>query len=1021
MRPVRLETRAFGPYAGSQILDFRELGNRTLFLIHGPTGAGKTSILDAICFALYGECSGADREPRRMRSDHADAGMLTEVILDFRLGDESYRVFRRPEQLRPKKRGGGATLARAEATLWRRSGLARDDEEGTVLATQWSGVTEEIERLLGFRSDQFRQVVVLPQGEFRRLLLSDSRERQSILEVLFRTELYRRIEEALKKAAKEIELQFKDAQRSRAFILEQAAVASLDELGSRRLEVQTHIELLEAQLVTHAHAEKTAQAKLNEGRSISEKLREVAEAETFLAGIEQQIPLFRDKRARLAWARKAATLMADERMLEQRSRDAEDADKKLQGARKALKEAQQAKDLASQKFNASAENHKAVDRMREELVRLEGLTERVGELAKAERLAVAAEQGAKKTRTELSAARENMERIVSEQDETLAALETARQAIAGKELLTMRLADARARHEQRTRLQELETAEASAAKRVQEAVANVSKADASLLASQTRYKELETAWIEGQASLIGAHLVPGTPCPVCGSTDHPAPARTAENVPTESALKKASRSVEDLRAAREEALQGEMKCRQSLLGIQAESRVLKEGLKDHAEQDMAALGREIKKLQQELKEVEAHSHRAAELTRRAADLEQALGQTRTSLTEMETRSADAATEHQRAAATLEALRRDVPDEFRKIAHLNKAKGELRGAVDDIEASFAKARKDLEDAAQATAAREAAFEATEEHANITGQRRLEQSQEFGSRLRSSGFVNEKGFTEAKDTVPEIEGLEEEIAAFESSRESAKDRLARASEAAAGLTPPDMEALEQAATKAKEHLAETLRQEATLKENLKRIASWLESYEKISLEAGALEDRYAVAGKLAEVAGGTNKDGITFQRFVLAALLDDVLSTASKRLHLMSNGRFHLQRVKDRTDRRTAGGLDLEVHDSYTGTTRPASSLSGGESFLASLSLALGLADVVQSYAGGIYLETIFVDEGFGSLDDEALDQALRALIDLQQTGRLVGIISHVRDLRERIDTRLEVTADRRGSKARFVVG
>jgi len=232
---------------------------------------------------------------------------------------------------------------------------------------------------------------------------------------------------------------------------------------------------------------------------------------------------------------------------------------------------------------------------------------------------------------------------------------------------------------------------------------------------------------------------------------------------------------------------------------------------------------------------------------------------------------------------------------------------------------------------------------------------------------------------------------------------------------------MEALEQAAAGAKEELAGTLREEATLKESLKRIDSGLAAHEKFSREVHSLEERYTVVGKLAEVAGGTNKDGITFQRFVLAALLDDVLATASKRLHLMSNGRFHLQRVKDRTDRRMAGGLDLEVHDSYTGTARPASSLSGGESFLASLSLALGLADVVQSYAGGMYLETIFVDEGFGSLDDEALDQALRALIDLQQTGRLVGIISHVRDLRERIDTRLEVTADRRGSKARFVVG
>jgi DNA repair protein SbcC/Rad50 len=176
-----------------------------------------------------------------------------------------------------------------------------------------------------------------------------------------------------------------------------------------------------------------------------------------------------------------------------------------------------------------------------------------------------------------------------------------------------------------------------------------------------------------------------------------------------------------------------------------------------------------------------------------------------------------------------------------------------------------------------------------------------------------------------------------------------------------------------------------------------------------------------GRVADVANGSNRDGITFQRFVLAALLDDVLGAASGRLHIMSSGRFHLQRVRERSDRRTAAGLDLEVHDHYTGTARPVSTLSGGESFLASLSLALGLADVVQTYSGGIQLDAVFVDEGFGSLDPEALDLALQALVDLQGEGRLVGIISHVPALQEIIDARLEVTRHRSGSTARFVIG
>jgi DNA repair protein SbcC/Rad50 len=213
---------------------------------------------------------------------------------------------------------------------------------------------------------------------------------------------------------------------------------------------------------------------------------------------------------------------------------------------------------------------------------------------------------------------------------------------------------------------------------------------------------------------------------------------------------------------------------------------------------------------------------------------------------------------------------------------------------------------------------------------------------------------------------------------------------------------------------------LRAEMSITVQLRQLDAWLGDLCKTQDELETLEARYAVAGRIAEVASGHNAQGITFQRFVLAALLDDVLVAASERLHTMSRRRFSLQRATTRADRRLAGGLDLQVYDSYTGTTRAVSTLSGGESFLASLSLALGLADVVQAYAGGVHLDTLFVDEGFGSLDPEALDLAFRALVDLQRAGRLVGIISHIPELKERIDVRLEVIPTQRGSVTRFII-
>ncbi|MHB8984795.1 MAG: SbcC/MukB-like Walker B domain-containing protein, partial [Eubacteriales bacterium] len=249
-------------------------------------------------------------------------------------------------------------------------------------------------------------------------------------------------------------------------------------------------------------------------------------------------------------------------------------------------------------------------------------------------------------------------------------------------------------------------------------------------------------------------------------------------------------------------------------------------------------------------------------------------------------------------------------------------------------------------------------------------------------------------------------------------SARSRLERAAQAAEGLSEPDLDQLTLALTEAEAVWKQALTLGTQLKSLTGQENEWLKKLKELEDRLEGLEKRYSILGRVSEVANGKNKYGLTFQRFVLGALLDDVTIAATGRLKLMSRGRYHLQRTLDRARSNAAGGLELEVFDTYTGVARSVSTLSGGETFLASLSLALGLADVVQSYAGGMHLETIFVDEGFGTLDPESLDFALRALIDLQKGGRLVGIISHVPELKETIDARLEILPSDRGSVASF---
>ena len=307
-------------------------------------------------------------------------------------------------------------------------------------------------------------------------------------------------------------------------------------------------------------------------------------------------------------------------------------------------------------------------------------------------------------------------------------------------------------------------------------------------------------------------------------------------------------------------------------------------------------------------------------------------------------------------------------------------------------------------------------------------RIEEARaQFADALRAAGFwpaetvdpaAAESAWRAALIPAERIAALEAAIRDADHRRAAAHERAERATLAIAGLTRPDLVALDARAGAARAAVEAALDRLAHARSALATLAETLARLDDIARQSGAIEAEYRFVGHLADIANGTNGRNLTFQRYVLAALLDDVLRAASLRLAAMSRGRYQLQRREDLADARRAGGLDLEVFDEYTGRSRPASTLSGGEGFMASLSLALGLSDVVQAYAGGVQLDTLFIDEGFGSLDPESLDMAMKALIDLQQRGRTVGVISHVEEMKQQIDVAIEVVQGVRGSRVRM---
>ena len=324
------------------------------------------------------------------------------------------------------------------------------------------------------------------------------------------------------------------------------------------------------------------------------------------------------------------------------------------------------------------------------------------------------------------------------------------------------------------------------------------------------------------------------------------------------------------------------------------------------------------------------------------------------------------------------------------------------------------------ARQAVAGCKSALETLDAEAAGAAARAAESAQAFNSSVIASGFADEAEYLRAKRTPDEIAALDKQIKAYDQAVHSAQDRLERARQASKSLAQPNLPALEAAWTLAKRHVESTIRDEEAQRNDLVKLEGWVEELGGLAEELNRREKRYAILGRIAEVANGKNPLNLTFQRFVLSAKLDDVLREASKRLLIMSEGRFFLRIAGAPLNRRASGGLDLEVSDTWTDETRPVKTLSGGESFYTSLALALGLADVVQAYSGGIRLDTIFIDEGFGSLDSDKLDRAIQTLEDLKEGGRLVAIISHVDSLQERVPARLEVSIGLHGSTARFVL-
>ncbi|MEH6469936.1 MAG: SMC family ATPase [Halopseudomonas sp.] len=1019
MKPIKLCLQAFGPFSGTETIDFSRLGDNPLFLINGPTGAGKSSLLDAICFALYGQTTGAEREPAQMRCDYAAAELLTEVTFDFSLGDKAYRIRRAPTQQRPKARGDGTTTQQAEAQLWRLDGSANGS---LMVAKKVNEATDEIESLIGLKVEQFRQVMVLPQGKFRDLLMADSKEREKIFGQLFQTQVYKRIEERLKSQAAGIRQAVEQHQNQIKGMLQSAEVNSEAEIDNEigNLTPQRQLAAQAKQVANQVQAQ-AARAK-DQAIALIARFDSHTSTQQQLTAKQAEAPIIEAKQQTLQRAVTAQQLQPTHQQLQQQTQELSAIETQLNQSISAQAQAQQDLVTAQAQLTEASSAHAEVDTLKRQQLELQQYQGLIQQLIQAQTAAEQQQQVANASQQRLQQQQQAQQQLVEEQQAKEAQVVQLDRALASLADKQVSLHTLQQQLQQRQELENLRNQYRQLAQQHQSAEQQLAQQQRAWETAKHATQQLELRWHSGQAALLAQQLEQDQPCPVCGSTNHPAAATASE---AELITTEQLDSVRTIEAQARDQLQTAKEVVDSKARDLADNRQhgqkLAEAIGELASQPLGDIQATFEQLQHALAELTAQQQTKQALSQRIEAIKQSLAAQGETLGALSAQSEQDNHCYLEARSRVAHLQQQLPEVYRDPLALEQALQALQQQITQLQQTLEKAQTD------AANARSQADKASSRHEARTQQHQQQSEQcaavdsAWQQALLASPFGSIEDYLQARLDQTQQQALKAELDHYRSAIDNLSGALALLQQELADKTLPDLVVADATLAEATEQFNLADGQWRELDKRHSQLTDVKGKLDQAHSKNAELEAQYAIYGTLSDVANGQTGDKISLQRFVLSVLLDDVLIQASQRLSLMSKGRYQLVRKEDRAKGNKASGLELEVEDGYFGSTRGVATLSGGESFMAALALALGLSDVVQSYAGGIKLDTLFIDEGFGSLDPESLELAIRTLIDLQASGRTIGIISHVSELKEQMALRLDVVSGRQGSQVRTVTG
>jgi len=1021
MKPLKLTMTAFGPYKDHEIIDFSELGDHRLFVISGNTGSGKTTIFDAICYALYGEASGEDRNDSKMlRSQFASDDKYTSVDFEFELKGKKFRVFR---QLPHIKSGYKSATGECNELYEIVNGLEQPLTD-RFISTQ---VNEKIQGIIGLTMDQFSQIVMLPQGEFRKLLTSETVNKEEILRRIFKTHLYKIVADRLNDKRRQTARIYESLANERDIHMHHLAAALGGRAGSALQEVfqQEHynpfqvLEALEQEmsyyLAEQDQLKKRLQfenekyqahtAQFHQAKAVNEQFELLALKKASQQQLAAQKEAYIQLAQKLTQAERANQLQLYERNY---TESCDELANKARFFSTALLEcAQAAADL--QKATVHYDQEEAKGEAREqtvrELDRLQGFVPIVKHMA-------SKQQQVMKLQAELT---DLLLRLKS-QEQKLADLQAERAATAlSVKTLETKIAFLPDRQDQLNLLrlqagivQEFISLERNAAKERQ-AEQHFSSV---FTQAELRYANLETSWIEGQASILASHLHDGEACPVCGSIEHPYKAATSGIVPLK----------EDVDRLRHEKSTHEQKFLEFKAKLAATNQQLIEKLsliKAHGFQqegiqdqyvDLVEAG---KNLAGEVAQLKNDSQLLASLKQALEVLEGEFEQVRKLKENAISQSIELKTAYATEQALYEQAIAAIPQDVRSLDKLEQQVSFMQDKKIQQETAWKYAQQQF----QLCNERFVKADTSRIHAErqqTEAQNNSDKAYEsFVAALQHNRFAGVGDYNAAKMTETARTTLKEQLDDYETSVATINKQLEDLLHFLQNKEPQNLEQLNMQMQELEQQIEQTrnalIHSQHAMEKGMECKANIMNA-EKKTQEA---EQQFRLIKDLYDIIHGDNDKKISFERYLQIEFLEQIIYTANERLQRMTNGQYYLVR-SDRLEKYgKQSGLGLDVYDNYTGQLRDVKTLSGGEKFNASLCLALGMADVIQAYEGGVSLETMFIDEGFGSLDEESLNKAIETLIDLQQSGRMIGIISHVQELKLAIPAILEVEKTQEG--------